>query len=180
MSRASAQARARLFFALWPDDTVRSALSHVAHRAHAECGGRETPADKIHLTLFFLGAVDRTRIPALEVEAASVEGRPFELTLGAVGYWRHNRIAWAGGAEPPAALAELVGQLRVRLSGLGFEAEDRPYVPHVTLVRDAKRPPTTRAFEPIAWRIGEFALVESVPSGGGVRYDVLRRWPLTA
>ena len=170
--------RARVFFALWPDAEVRSALADAASRVHAACGGRATATAKIHLTLFFVGTVERERIADLEACAKSVSAAPFELDLDVLGHWRHNRIVWAGTRKTPEALAALVAALTGQLERVGFRGEDRPYAPHVTLVRDAKRAPAGVALDVPRWRAADFALVES--AAGGSRYDVLARWPLAS
>ena len=168
----------RLFFGLWPDDAVRSALGALAHEAQAEAGGRAMAAGNIHLTLFFVGMTEPSRIAALEAAAGEARGEAFEIGIDRIGYWRHNRIVWAGCAATPAALATLEASLRNALVRLGCRAEDRPYVPHITLVRNARRKPQPRDIARCAWRVEDFALVESAPAGGGVCYRVRRRWPL--
>ena len=175
---AAAGERARLFFALWPDDRVRAGLSDLARETQAECGGRAIPADKIHLTLFFAGAVERARVARLEAAAGRVRGAAFGLAIDSVGYWRHNRIVWAGTTRVPAALVAFEASLRATLAAEGLRGEDRRYSPHVTLVRDAGRKPAPREVAPLTWDAEDFVLVESVAVRGGVRYDVRRRWPL--
>ena len=169
--------RARVFFALWPDTPVRDALSQAGAAAQAECGGKATQRDKIHLTLVFVGDVERSRIAALRECADRVEGEAFELRIDVLEYWRHNRIVWAGTTQCPAALAALAVSLTHNLSA-HVAVEKRPYVPHVTLVRNARRAPRAAALEVPPWAAEEFVLVESVSAGGRSRYDVIARWPL--
>jgi 2'-5' RNA ligase len=169
---------ARLFFALWPEARLQSALAGLAADIQAQCGGRATPSEKIHITLFYVGDIDRERVPALKAIAAAVAVSRFELDLNRIGYWRQNRIVWAGARDCPEALAALAQQLQQRLLVEGVQAEDRPYVPHVTLVRNAQRFPQRKDVGPLTWEVREFALVESAPAGAGVRYDVVARWPL--
>ena len=163
---------------MWPDALLQEALGEIARSAQAECGGRATPDEKIHVTLFFVGHVERSRIDALKALAASVVAAPFDLKLAIRGYWRHNRIVWVGTRDCPAELAELVEQLQQRLTREGIRGDERPYVPHVTLVRDARRAPAKKAIPELDWRVSDFVLLESVPTGGGVRYDVLACFPL--
>ena len=180
MTAAGANAgRARVFFALWPDASVRTALAALAQEAQAECGGRAMAAENVHVTLFFVGPVERARLAALERAAQRPRGRSFSLTLDRVGYWRHNRIVWAGATEFPAALATLAEDLRVALAREGVQGEERPYVPHVTLVRNAERKPGAPVIEPCVWSVDEFVLVESVSVPGGVRYQPLTRFALS-
>lgn len=172
--------RARVFFALWPDASVRHALGELAVEARAECGGRATASDKIHLTLVFIGDIARSRVAALQACAAAVEAKPFELELSVLGYWRHNRIVWAGAKRCPAELVALVAALSRKLAGLGIREENRPYVPHVTLVRNARAAPKQTRMTPLAWRARELVLVESLSGAGTSRYDVISRWPVAA
>jgi len=170
--------RARLFFALWPDDSVRSALAALARDAQAECGGRAIARENLHLTLFFVGPFDRARIAALERAAGSLRTTTFELVLDRLGYWPHNRIVWTGATQCPAVLAALATDLRAALAHEGIAGETRPYVPHLTLVRNAERKPAARRLPACHWAASELALVESVPVSGGVRYDVTHAWSL--
>ena len=178
MSAAAGGGRTRLFFALWPDDGVRDALAALATDAQAECGGRMTAREKIHLTLFFVGDIERERIAALETAAASLATVPFDLVLDRLCRWRHNSIVWAGAANCPSALAALAAGLHGALARAGVQGEERPYVPHITLVRNAARAPAAASIPPCAWRAREFVLVESVPAARGVRYDLRARSPL--
>lgn len=173
-----AGARTRVFFALWPDLAVRSALAQAAAQAQAECGGRATALPKLHVTLFFVGDVERARIDALQSCAGAVRAESFELEMSVLGYWRHNRIVWAGARQSPAALGALAAQLTANLALAGIAAEDRPYVPHVTLVRNARAATTRTRLNPPVWGVREFVLVESVRAASASRYDVLARWPL--
>jgi 2'-5' RNA ligase len=171
-------ARARVFFALWPEDEVRAALAQAGVHAQAECGGRATASDKIHLTLFFVGDIERSRVAALEACASRVAADPFELDMSTLGYWRHNRIVWAGARHCPGELATLVDNLSLNLAGEGIRGEDRAYVPHVTLVRNARRAPVRSALEAPVWKARELVLVESVRAAGVVRYEIVGGWPL--
>jgi 2'-5' RNA ligase len=172
-----ASERARNFFALWPNADVRAALAHAALAAQAECGGRATAAEKIHLTLFFIGEVERSLIPALEQCAARLEAHAFTLDMSRLGYWRHNRIVWAGSDACPPELAALASTLARNLAREGVQGEDRPYVPHVTLVRNARRAPVGRAVPVPSWPVRELVLVESAPAPRGSRYQVIARFP---
>ncbi len=170
--------RSRVFFALWPDEEVRDALAALAHAAQAQCGGRAMVREKVHLTLFFVGDIETPRIPELESVAASLGTVPFDLVLDRLGYWRHNNIVWAGASTCPPALAALAADLKDTLARISVPGEDRPYAPHITLIRNARRAPAGGSFPACVWRAREFVLVDSVAAGGGVRYDVRARWPL--
>lgn len=171
---------ARVFFALWPAGGVRDALAALASAAQAECGGRATAPDKIHATLFFVGEIERARVGRLEAIGASTRGRAFALDVNALKYWNHNRIVWAGTNRCPPELSALAASLTRALAAEGVHGGDRPYVPHVTLARNARRAPKQTRMVPLQWLVADFVLVESVRVGRGSRYDVMARWPLDA
>ena len=176
-TRAQAE-RARDFFALWPQDEPRTMLAQWGKQLMVECGGRAVASSNIHLTLFFVGDVAREHIARLAAAARSVHAAPFALTIDRIGYFRHNRLVWAGAAHCPPQLVALEARLRGALEPLGVRAEDRPYVPHITLVRKAQRKPARCTPEACVWRVDDFLLMESLAIAGGVRYEPLARWPL--
>jgi 2'-5' RNA ligase len=170
---------ARLFFAAWPAPEIQRALGELAAELKPGCGGRAIPAGNIHLTLAFLGDVAPERRQRLESLAAAVAAPRFDLDVDHVEYWRHNRIVWAGVAHCPPAAAALVERLGAALAGEGFRVERRPYVPHITLLRDARNAPAHGTVAAIHWPVTRYALVESAPRERGRLYQVLREWPLT-
>jgi 2'-5' RNA ligase len=167
----------RLFFALWPDRVVRAALARRAAAIERVAGGRATRAEAIHLTLAFLGATDPARLVELKDAAAGVRLRPFELVLDAAGFWKHNRIAWAGATAPPPALAALVSGVRGALGDARFPFDPKPFVPHLTLVRDARPGFPMPEFRPLAWEVADFVLVRSVTRPEASEYAIEGRWP---
>ena len=166
----------RLFFALWPDDAVRAALAAVAASVAARATGRTVPAAKLHVTLSFLGEVPDSRLPAAMDAAATVRGRPFELTVDTVGSFRAARVAWAGFSSVPPELASLQSRLEVSLRQREFVLEDRPYSAHATLARRIERSVPREAMPPIRWKVRDFVLVRSEAGRGN--YNVMERWKL--
>lgn len=174
----------RLFFALWPPPDVARRLHAAAQELHGVCCGRLMRQDSLHVTLAFLGDVPADRVVAAEAAAAGVAGvaaAGFAFELDRLGYWKHNRILWAGSAAVSAGLNALAGRLAEKLRAAGFELEARPFAAHATLSRNvvavpAKLPPLA----PIAWPVADFALVASRSTDAGSRYEVRRRWALAA
>jgi hypothetical protein len=62
----------RVFFALWPDDGLRTSLWRATREAVRASGGQPMPAHNLHVTLVFLGSVADRRIPELEAIADRV------------------------------------------------------------------------------------------------------------
>ena len=167
--------RHRVFFALWPDDATRAAISRATRDAVRESRGRPIAKDRLHLTVAFLGELTAEGLNAARA-VPPIHVGAFELTLDTLGVWPESKVLWLAPLDPPEALAELEARLWDRLVERGFRAADRVYRPHVTLARRA-RPPEAGA-ELVRWAVGELALVESLANGRGVHYEVLDRWPL--
>jgi len=169
---------ARLFFALWPDASVRQQLGRCAAEVHRACGGRQIRDEQLHITLAFLGDVPIDDIPEV-CAAAHVPCPPmFTLRFSGAGYWPRKRLAWAAPEEIPASLSALAGRLTAVLNETGYRVDSRPYFPHVTLVRDARCRDLPSWPEGFEWRVADFVLVRSTRSPAGARYDVVSRWPL--
>jgi 2'-5' RNA ligase len=167
--------RHRVFFALWPDDAVRAAISRATRAAVRTSGGRPIAKDRLHLTVAFLGELTTAGLEvARQVPPISVGA--FEMTLDALGVWPESKILWLAPLAPPDALGELEARLWDALAERGFYGEERVYRPHVTLARRAR--PVDADVEPVRWAVSELALVESFPEGRNVHYEVLERWPL--
>lgn len=167
----------RLFFALWPDDSLREALTPLL-TLKRECGGRAYPPANLHITLNFLGNVDADTRDCLEQGAGAIVIPPFTLMLDRYGYWPRPRVMWLGSSETPAPLADLVNVLNRLISQCGLQPEGRPYQPHLTLLRKAQRAPFAEPPQ-LPWPLDTFVLAESVSTPSGVEYRVLRRWKLS-
>jgi len=166
----------RLFFALWPDDAVRAQLARWSRELHAVCGGRPTRDENLHLTLAFLGSVEEARAAEVERAASEVAPRVVTLVLDRPGYWKHNRIAWAGASVVPLELESVVSELRSALARSHIGFDPKGFVSHVTLLRDAREPKAMPALDPIPWKVDGFALVQSVTLPRGSRYEIRRSW----
>ena len=138
-NRAQPTAGARLFIALWPDAAVREAL--YAQAAPYAALGRRLPARNLHVTLAFLGAVPAGRIEELARLLRSARPPACKLSFDRLGYFARTRVLWAGCSEVPAPLTAYQSRLMTALAGAGFRTEKRDFTPHVTLLRDAGRPP---------------------------------------
>ena len=165
----------RLFFALWPSSDLQGKLALWAKQAAGR--GRAMRRENIHLTLAFLGATESALVPELIALATGVRFEAIRLPLDRVAYWKHNRIIWCGTGAEPQALAGLVGDLRSRLTAGGVRYDRKPFVSHVTLVRDATGLAADPAWTPLIWEARDFALVSSERAEGRVAYRVLQRFP---
>jgi 2'-5' RNA ligase len=174
--RPVASAPLRLFFALWPDDAIRERLAAWAQAFHRAGGGRMMRPESVHMTLAFMGNIDARLLPAIEDAASAVTPASFTLTLDEPGFWRHNRIAWAGARTVPPALADVVLRLRAGLVAAQVPFDAKPFVPHVTLVRKARPGFRLPDLAPIVWPVRGFALVRSVTGPAGSDYAIHAEW----
>jgi 2'-5' RNA ligase len=173
----------RVFFAIWPDAAARKQLLEIADglQRNPGCTGRRIKAENIHLTLVFVGNVDKSGLEALCDAAegiAKTRKRPFELVIQEVGCWKHNRIAYAAPREIPSALKEMAGLLRKAIESAGFSTEERAYKPHITLMRDATCAGLPWRIEPVVWEVREWLLAKSEQTREGVVYSPVARWML--
>jgi len=169
-------ARARVFFALWPDAQVRAGLMRQGLKMHQVLGGKLSGAESVHLTLVFLGDVALERVARLQERASAVRIEPFVLSIDRAGCWRHNSIGWVGPEQTPPALVRLVAGLEDALAMEGFRFDRRPYAAHITLLRKARCAPMQAEIPAIDWPVREFVLVRSELNQEGSRYTIVDRW----
>jgi len=166
--RSTPSENARLFLALWPDDTTRNTLLQL----QAPLRGRLIPYENLHLTLAFLGPQPTSIADACKDILMRLRSPAIELRLDKVGYFARNRIAWVGAHAAPPTLIALHEELGQALAHHGIERERQQFKPHVTLARDAEMP-VDMTFAPIAWRASLVTLVRSRPTSAGSIYEVL-------
>lgn len=171
----------RLFFALWPSDAERSALTSWQPLLHELCDGRAMRPATLHVTLVFLGEVAENRLEALQLAAREVNFQRFYLELVEAHYWGNNHIVYAAPKVLPSQLTSLVNELESKLLKHRFQFEQRPYKPHVTLFRNAKwsDAPLPRQSK-VCWQVSDFVLVRSLSDEQGACYEVLSRFSAKA
>jgi 2'-5' RNA ligase len=96
--------------------------------------------EKIHLTLKFFGNIEESRIDAIfkSIEEQIRNTQPFSLKVRGVGAFPHlknPRVIWMGLVNGKEVLASLQKQIEIQLEKIGFQPEDRPFHPHLTLGR---------------------------------------------
>jgi 2'-5' RNA ligase len=161
----------RCFLAAWPDETARQRCAQLtdAVRPHA-VHGRVMRADNLHLTLAFIGDLPDTDAPGIATACAALPPVQHDWHLDAIGFFARPRVLWAGGPLTPD-LAGIADRARALLDDLKVSYDRKPFVPHVTLLRDVRRfdgPNEIRP--PIPWAIREVALYRSGRDDRGARY----------
>ena len=129
--------RVRTFVALDLPAPVREAIEAWGARELADPALRPTPADKLHLTLAFLGHIPESDVEraAAIVTAARPRPVPMALAPGPAAKPPGRPRLFAIDVESPAAV-ELQAEVARGLIAAGlYEPETRPFWPHLTVAR---------------------------------------------
>ena len=168
-----------------------SAVRERVDRAAPHAAIRWVDPANLHITLWFLGEVDDTRTHRLtSVLTEPVRTKPFTVQLDRFGVFPNAgkpRVCWIGLGSGIQELISLHAEVQERVVRLGFDADSRPYSPHLTVarVRDIRQAqvPALRELLGSATLAAEFSvmsltLFRSRPSAKGSRYESLLRVPL--
>jgi 2'-5' RNA ligase len=161
----------RCFLAAWPDETARRRCAELidALRPLAD-HGRVMRADNLHLTLAFIGDLPDDDGARIAAACAALPALQCDWQLDAVGFFARPRVLWAGGPLTPE-LAQIAGRSRALLDDMKVAYDRKPFVPHVTLLRDVRRYAGPAGIAPpIPWPIREVALYRSGRDDKGARY----------
>jgi 2'-5' RNA ligase len=169
----------RLFFALWPEPQIQEEMAQVLRR-FPRISGRSVPRQNYHVTLAFLGDVEEERLSCLCEQAAMIEFTPFSLELDRLGAFRRSGILWLGCSSIPRPVVQLYQNLSQALVPCGYQAETRPFQPHITLYRRYHARLPVVELKPIVWTIHDFRLIVSEPEASGVRYQSIATFPRSA
>jgi 2'-5' RNA ligase len=140
----------RLFVGVAIDAAVAAAaagLSDELRRRAARLAPRARltwiPAERLHLTVRFIGEADEHLADAVKAAMAPpVSIPPFALVLGGIGAFPRSgkpQVLWAGIEAGRDALQRIEQEVTHRLQPVGIAPEGRPFNAHLTLarVRDA-------------------------------------------
>ena len=133
----------RAFIAIELPSDVRKSLSdhiHGLRKALPDVHASWSREENLHLTLKFLGNTLVARMEALSQAAqrAAVRFQPFDLIVGRCGAFPPRgqpRVLWIGIDDPTGELAKLHRTLEDECAKAGFAREQRPFHPHLTIVR---------------------------------------------
>lgn len=160
----------RIFFAVWPPETVRQRLwNSLAPLRDAAPGVRWIPPDRYHVTLRFMGDVDDASLPRLVRAAEALASEPpFRARVAGNGTFPRRgvpRVHWVGlKADPLVRLRDLLDR---ELASEGFAAERRAFRPHLTIGR------TKRGRLPAGTQGGRQRKVELSPGAEWFRVEAV-------
>ena len=174
----------RLFVAIQPPLAIRQKLL-------AAMGGvinaRWQSDEQLHLTLRFIGEVDRHGAADIGAALGMIHHPRFTLALDRIGQFDkrgRTETLWVG-VTPHDAVEGLKRKVDQALVRVGVAPEQRAYLPHITLARFSRKPGD---FSDFAARSGQlasapftvdnFVLYERHLATDGAAYVPLARFPL--
>ena len=131
----------RSFLAIELPKTILKKIEEVQRDLRSTHGDvRWVNPEKIHLTLKFFGNIEELRIDPIfkSIEEVIRNTSPFSLKVRGVGAFPHlknPRVIWMGLVEGREVLISFQKQIETQLEKIGFQSEDRPLHPHLTLGR---------------------------------------------
>jgi 2'-5' RNA ligase len=173
-----------LFVAVRPPEPIRDLLIDAMDDS---ADFRWQDDEQLHITLRFIGEVDRPIAVDIASALGGIRGVPFSLHVDGVGRFeqRNSGTLWAG-VEPKAPLAALAAKVERVCQQVGLEPERRAFHPHITLARwKGRRTHEIQAFLERAgglssdpFDVTEFTLFESRLSRHGAHYEEVGSYPL--
>lgn len=173
----------RLFVALRPPLLIRQAC--LAAMEDGPPGWAWQDAEQLHLTLRYIGEVDRPVAEDVAAALGSIHTPAVELALAGVGWFDHGpRGALFARVAPVDPLATLHIKLDRALVRAGLEPERRAFLPHITLARRR-----SSAVDPAGWlernaglassaeRVSKMILFESHIGRHGSSYEAVASYP---
>nr|AMK59380.1 2'-5' RNA ligase [uncultured bacterium UPO57] len=174
----------RLFVSLSLPEVVLDALAQLQSGLK---GARWLAEDQLHLTLQFIGEVDRHGLEECASALASVSAPAFELRLSGCGFYgdKRPRVLWVGAAPCPA-LMHLQSKIATALARAGHPGDRRKFSAHVTIARlNGVSQESAAAFAAMhglfscgPFPVTEFHLVRSLMGKEGSHYETLQSYRL--
>jgi 2'-5' RNA ligase len=174
----------RLFVAIRLPAGIRAILLGAMQGVR---GVRWQDEDQLHLTLRFIGEVDRHLANDIAAALSPIRHPAFTIALTGVGQFeRRGRGALWAGVVPQDKLRSLHKKVDHACQRVGIDADARAYHPHITLARFGRGSGPIDSFvkgsgglSSPPFRVDNFILFESHLNSNGAIYSVVARYPLT-
>jgi RNA 2',3'-cyclic 3'-phosphodiesterase len=150
-------------------------------------GARWIDPENYHITLRFIGDIDRRIARDIENALGEIIRDPVEITLTDLSIFGGEKPhAIIVSVKPTRALLELQYEHERIMRELGLPKDPRKFTPHITLARLRGSSPTNvvdylssrRAFHVQSFIAKSFALYSAKPSTGGGPYVIEASYPL--
>ena len=169
--------RLRLFAALLlPDEAVRRLVRWQERELPARDDVRLVAPANLHLTLAFLGSRPAAEAEAIAAAVREAAGGAGPIVLTPSRYRETRSVGMVVLDDEEGRAGRLAERVWEELERLGvYEREDRPWLPHVTVVRFRARPPRLAPPPPDLGPVSPsgVALYHSLLRPGGAQYGIL-------
>ena len=130
----------RLFIAVNFNNEVKAQINEIINKVKLNSiQGKFVNEEHLHLTVEFLGEIQKKRLDLIKEIMNELEFGQFTLSLTKVGYFKRceGNIYWLG-VEDNDNLLNIHKKLHQSLIDKDFELQDREYKPHITMGRKVK------------------------------------------
>ena len=162
----------RLFVALDIDEPIRERITHFRDAMRTVAPSvRWVGPETFHITLQFLG--ETQKLEEIQTALATVKGAPTAVSFRGAGFFpnpNRARVFWVG-IESDEKLQDLVNAIGTALAPLGFQRDQGPYHPHLTLARAGSGRPHAQAGRQGRTRIATGARETRRDAATRVRYN---------
>lgn len=130
----------RCFISVNLDETLKGEIHKAIEKLReGKADVKWVPAENLHITLKFLGNADKETVARLEERLSPLAERyeSFYMSLRGIGLFpdrRRPRVVWIDLINA-GRLADIQKDIEQTALPLGFEREDRPFSPHLTIGR---------------------------------------------
>ncbi len=176
----------RAFLAINLDDDVKHQLFRVGTslKEKLNLSVKWVKENHLHLTLRFLGNIEQEELEKLTQSLVALEDlSAFDMSFEQLIAFPQQKPRVIGMAIVPSDnLGRLVASLAEHLQQIGFQPDERIFLPHITLGRIAK--PRRKGLQlenfelPKKQSVNSVALFQSEISPEGSIYSILREFPL--
>jgi 2'-5' RNA ligase len=175
----------RLFVAIRPPEHIRDLLIDAMDDSPEL---RWVSDDNLHLTLRFIGEVERPLANDIAAALERVRSPSFELRVDGAGMFdrRSGGALWAG-VQPKDPVTGLAAKVERACQSAGLEPERRAFHPHITLARYGRSEKLladswserNRALASHSFPVDHFTLFESRLSRHGAHYQEVASYRLS-
>ena len=162
----------RLFIAITLDESSKDILcKKISEMKKKSSYGVFTHRDNLHLTLVFLGEVNRIELPKIKVSMNKITALPFDLKISGLGRFKRSGgdIWWAGIADNDV-LSEIFAGLITDLSAYRYNLESCEFKPHLTLGRQVVLNTAVTPMASFDIRVSSIDLMKSERINGVLTY----------
>lgn len=184
----------RLFVGVELEEGVKEAAAAIGESLRRDLGtrvdARWVPATNLHVTLWFLGEVDQSRVESVirTMDRPFAEAA-FDIEISRLGAFPASgppRVFWLGVTAGADSLARVHAEVAARVQPIGFEGETRAYSAHLTIARvkdlsrgvsprDIRAMLQARTADAGRCRIEAVTVFRSRVSSKGASYEALQR-----